>query len=70
MNAGECILQSMSNTNHKTALKTVSSVGQEIKFNSNVTVMTPDKCPIIGKSTKYGNIVYNFGASSKMFNNE
>ena len=70
MNAGECILQSMSNTVHKTALKSVSSIGQEVKFNSKVTVITPDKCPIIGKSNNMSNIVFNFGASQKMFVNE
>ena len=67
MNAGECILQSMSNTNHKTALKSVSSIGQEVKFNSKVTMLTPDRCPIIGKSNKFSNIVYNFGASNFIF---
>lgn len=70
MSAGECILRSMSNTNHKTALKAVSSIGEEIKFNSKVTMLTPDLCPIIGKSNKYGNMVYNFGANSKMFQNQ
>ena len=69
VNGGNHILQIMSNTFHKTALKQVSSIGQEINFNSNVTVLTPDFCPIVGKSTKFTNLCYNFGAHNLLFEN-
>ena len=60
----------MSNTNHKTAMKSITSVGQEVELNSNVTVLLPDFCPILGKSKKFSNICYNFGGNNKLFDND
>ena len=62
LNSCNNLVHIMSNTGHKTSLKQVSALPAEVPFNSNTTVITPDFCPVVGKSTKLNNLYYNFGS--------
>jgi len=67
MNEGLNNLNILSNLNEKSFFLKLSSLNYSDKvFNSSHTYFTPDFLPVIGKSTKYNNLFYNFGVNSHM----
>lgn len=38
-------------------------------FNGKVTHIPADFCPVLGKSLRYQNLIYNFGVSNLIFEN-
>ena len=47
----------------------MSSFGQYFLFNGLVSHLTADYCPVLGKSSKFSNLIYNFGVTNMVFDN-
>ena len=71
LNQGIHILQIVSACVMKTPILQMSSSNylNETLFNGNITHLAYDFCPVLGKSQKYHNLIYNFGVSNNIFSN-